>query len=197
MIKLLTKLSDEAEAEIYYSHLLEFEKGQSAEYNLVLNNNSKTIDFTGLSNIKYIMVYSDNYINVTFGVVDFQTNGYFCYMPEPVFFTTNSDFEVSTEMTKNVNVKVKIICEDLVEMPDPEASVDTGTYATAQTVLLTSDIEDAIIMYTTDTTTPSKINGTEYSTSLTISTTTTVKFYAYKSGYEDSSVITKVYTITT
>jgi hypothetical protein len=100
-------------------------------------------------------------------------------------------------MTKNVNVKVKIICEDLVEMPDPEASVDTGTYATAQTVLLTSDIEDAIIMYTTDTTTPSKINGTEYSTSLTISTTTTVKFYAYKSGYEDSSVITKVYTITT
>jgi len=196
MIKLLTKLSDEAESEIYYSHLLEFAKGQSAEYSLVLNNNSKTIDFTGLSNIKYIMIYSDNYINVTFGVVDFQTNGYFVYMPEPVFFDTNTSFDVSTEMTKNVTVKVKILCEDLTEMPDPEASVDTGTYATSQTVLLSSDIDDVIIMYTTDTTTPSKINGTEYSGAITVATTTTLKFYAYKAGYEDSSVITKVYTIT-
>lgn len=196
MIKLLTKLSDEAEAEIYYSHLLEFEKGQSAEYNLVLNNNSKTIDFTGLSNIKYIMVYSDNYINVTFGVVDFQTNGYFCYMPEPVFFTTNTDFDISTEMTKNVNVKVKIICENLIEMPDPTASIDTGSYVGSQSVTLASEIDDAIIMYTTDGSTPSKINGTEYSGAITISATTTLKFYAYKPGYEDSSIITKVYTIT-
>jgi endoglucanase len=99
-------------------------------------------------------------------------------------------------MTKNVNVKVKIICEDLVEMPDPEASVDTGTYAVAQSVILSSSIDDAIIMYTTDTTIPSKINGTEYSSPITISATTTLKLYAYKPGYEDSSIITKVYTIT-
>ena len=49
-------------------------------------------------------------------------------------------------------------------------------------------------MYTTDSSEPSTTNGTKYTEPLTLSSTTTLKFYAFKTGMADSEVVTETYT---
>ena len=53
------------------------------------------------------------------------------------------------------------------------------------------------IYYTTNGTTPSRNNGTKYSSGVTINSACTLKAIAYKSGYEDSNVLTATYTVNT
>ncbi len=71
-----------------------------------------------------------------------------------------------------------------------------GTYTSAQTVSLSTTTAGASIRYTTDGSTPTSTVGTMYSTSLTISTNSTLKALAYKSGLTDSAVTSATYTIT-
>ncbi len=77
----------------------------------------------------------------------------------------------------------------------PVFSPAAGTYATAQTVTITSATGTASIRYTTDGSTPSETAGTLYSGPVNIAKTTTLKAIAYAAGFTDSAVTSGTYTI--
>lgn len=78
----------------------------------------------------------------------------------------------------------------------PAFSPAAGTYASAQSVTLTSSTSGATIRYTTNGTNPTATTGTIYSGPVSIAATTTLKAIAYKSGLTDSVVTSGAYTIT-
>jgi len=80
------------------------------------------------------------------------------------------------------------------EVKMPSATPSAGTYASAQTVTLTSATDGASIFYTLNGTEPTAAS-TLYSASITVSQTTTLKAIAIKSGMNSSPVFTAVYTI--
>lgn len=77
----------------------------------------------------------------------------------------------------------------------PAFTPAAGTYTSAQNVSITSSTSGASIRYTTDGSTPSETAGTLYSGAVNISTSTTFKAIAYKSGSPDSSITSAAYTI--
>ena len=83
----------------------------------------------------------------------------------------------------------------------PTVNPASGTYTEKQTVVLTTTTDRATIYYTIDGTTPSKTNGTKYTTPITVSgvagqsVETTIKAIAIKDGMQDSSVEAFEYTI--
>ena len=91
--------------------------------------------------------------------------------------------------TANVSLVVE------TQVAAPVFSPAGGSYSSAQSVTITSSTSGATIRYTTDGSTPTETDGTVYSSAVNISSTTTLKAIAYKSGYADSSVTTATYTI--
>ena len=81
------------------------------------------------------------------------------------------------------------------QVAKPSFSVAEGTYFETQSITLSCATDGATIYYTIDGTTPSASNGTEYTTNISVSTTTTIKAIAVKSGMADSDVATATYTI--
>jgi hypothetical protein len=79
---------------------------------------------------------------------------------------------------------------------DPTANVDTGTYNNNQTVTLSPEgtTTGTSIYYTTDGSDPDNTDNL-YSSPITISGTTTLKFIDTKTGYTNSNVVTKTYTL--
>jgi hypothetical protein len=77
----------------------------------------------------------------------------------------------------------------------PTFSPAAGTYTSVQSVTITSTTSGASIRYTTDGSTPSATAGTLYSSPVSISTTTTLKAIAYKTGFNNSAVKSGLYTI--
>lgn len=80
-----------------------------------------------------------------------------------------------------------------IKSPAPSASLDSGTYYSAQTIKLSAE-KGCTIYYTTDGTKPTK-KSTKYTAPITITKTTSLRFMAVKSGCAKSSVITKKYVI--
>ena len=78
----------------------------------------------------------------------------------------------------------------------PVISPAAGTYASAQSVTITCATSGAQIRYTTDGSEPTTSSAL-YSAALTVSTTTTVKAKAFKSGMNNSATATAAYTIGT
>jgi acetyl esterase/lipase len=76
----------------------------------------------------------------------------------------------------------------------PTASPQAGTYATAQTVTLSTTTQGAAIRYTTNGSDPNA-SSTLYSSPITVSQTTTIKAIAIKDGMTNSAVMTAAYTI--
>ncbi len=76
---------------------------------------------------------------------------------------------------------------------DTSFSVKRGFYSTPQTVAISCATSGATIRYTLDNTTPTETNGAVYTTPLTISTTTTVRVRAFKSGLVSSNTDTQTY----
>jgi hypothetical protein len=72
-----------------------------------------------------------------------------------------------------------------------------GFYTSAQTVSISTGTTGASIRYTLDGSVPTASTGVAYTGPITISSTTTVKAIAYKSGLQDSAVSTATYTIGT
>jgi len=70
-----------------------------------------------------------------------------------------------------------------------------GTYNTPQSVTLSSTTSGATIRYTTDGSTPTESNGIIYSGAINVSSTSTLKAIAYKTGMTDSDVSSSAYTI--
>lgn len=82
------------------------------------------------------------------------------------------------------------------EVARPVASVTGGTYEYAQTVTLVLNPPDATCRYTLDGSTPTPSVGTVYSGPVSVSSSATLKAIAYKSGLENSPVMSEAYTIT-
>jgi hypothetical protein len=78
----------------------------------------------------------------------------------------------------------------------PVFSPSPGTYATAQSVTLSTTTSGATIRYTTDGTTPSETAGTVYSGPIPVSSSITINAVAYKAGWTTSSVSSGAYAIT-
>ena len=80
----------------------------------------------------------------------------------------------------------------------PDFSPPAGTYASVQSVTITSSTIGAMIVYTTDGSTPAfnRNNSTVYSGPVSISSTTMLKAIAYAPGFTDSAVTSGLYMIT-
>lgn len=82
------------------------------------------------------------------------------------------------------------------QVANPTTSVAPGTYASTQSVVLSTATAGATIKYTTNGLTPSATVGTTYSTAISVATSTMVRAVAYKSGMAISNVEDFEYTIT-
>jgi hypothetical protein len=80
-------------------------------------------------------------------------------------------------------------------VPDPTFSVSEGTFNSNQSVALSCSLSGSSIRYTIDGSTPSATAGTLYSSPITIDKTTTLKAIAYKTDWDSSKVVQKVYTM--
>jgi hypothetical protein len=69
-----------------------------------------------------------------------------------------------------------------------------GMYASALEVEINTYTDEALIKYTTDGTAPSSTNGTLYNTPIAVSSTTTIRAYAFKEGMTDSEIADATYT---
>lgn len=90
--------------------------------------------------------------------------------------------------TNNISTIIAAVKSEITTPPviAPVFSPAAGTYTTAQSVAITCATSGATIKYTTDGSTPSATVGTTYTSAITISTTTTIKAIAVKSGMSDS-----------
>ncbi len=78
----------------------------------------------------------------------------------------------------------------------PTFSPAAGTYTQAQNVSISCSTEGATIYYTTNGQDPTP-NSTVYSGAINVSTNTTIKAMAAKSGYDNSAVVTAEYAFIT
>jgi hypothetical protein len=94
----------------------------------------------------------------------------------------------------------------LVEEPQPVLKVATptlnppgGFFTNTQDVIISCDTSSVTIRYTTDGSDPTSTHGTAISSgqTITLSSTTTLKAIAYRTGYIDSDVASETYTKTT
>jgi len=104
--------------------------------------------------------------------------------------------------TGNTTVNIDNICiTDFTQtntVATPTFTPNGGNYLTPQQVTINCATDGATIRYTTNGSEPTETNGTVYTTTpINISSTTTLKAKAWKSGMEPSSVATAVYTFPT
>lgn len=91
-------------------------------------------------------------------------------------------------------------CQLLPTMSSPTASPDEGNYATPQSVTLSSP-DGGVVCYTTNGTNPAASTpgtcsaGSTYSSPISITSLTTIKFLATRPGYNNSAIVTKQYDI--
>ncbi|RKP57242.1 carbohydrate-binding protein [Cohnella endophytica] len=129
---------------------------------------------------------------VTIGV------NYMVEQKQVTFRTTDANGNVAQgnplTFTVHPSSAVTVVLTDRAE--SPAFSPSAGTYASAQSVTLTSATSGATIKYTTDGSTPTAASAT-YSGVINVAATTTIKAIATKSGLADSAVSSATYTITT
>jgi len=118
-------------------------------------------------------------------------------------FITGTPISISSTTTlKAIAVKTGwsnsaiLTAEYSLQAVTPTANLDAGTYFTTQSVTLSTTTTGASIYYTIDGTTPTT-SSTQFNTTtpISISSTTTVKAIAVKTGWSNSGVLTATYTI--
>ncbi len=103
---------------------------------------------------------------------------------------------IGDDYLEHQNVQATQITATTPTVSAPGFSPGGGTYATAQTVTITTATSGATIRYTVDGSTPSSSVGTVYTGPVTISSSRTLKAIAYQAGSNNSSVTSATYTIT-
>lgn len=88
-----------------------------------------------------------------------------------------------------IDLGANVICSTPTFSPAP------GNYASTQSVSITTATSGATIRYTTNGANPSPTSGTVYSSPITVSSTTTIRAIAYRSGLGDSTIASGTYTI--
>ncbi|TWU56426.1 CotH protein [Rubripirellula tenax] len=98
----------------------------------------------------------------------------------PTYFATPTPGEINRDAVSGVVERVI-------------ADVPAGFYTTPQTITLTSPTSGATIRYTTDGSTPTASNGTDYSGPITVSATTNLRAAAFLTDYVSLPSITRTY----
>jgi hypothetical protein len=117
------------------------------------------------------------------------------------FSVTATGTVVKALGTKAANTNSSIVSATYtLTVATPADSPGAGTYGSTQSVTLSDSTTSAFLCYTTDGSTPtgtgaSCTNGTHYTGAFNITVTTTLKVIGFKSNYNDSSMLTSVYTI--
>ncbi|HAG15604.1 MAG TPA: hypothetical protein DCG69_03640 [Bacteroidales bacterium] len=130
----------------------------------------------------------------TDGSTPSQSNG--TVYSSSVVISTTTNLQAIAYKTGNLDSDISIGAYTILSPTEaPVFSPSPGTYAAAPNVSITSATVGATIRYTTDGTEPSQSNGIVYSAPILISSTTTLKAIAYKTGNSDSNVSSGLYTI--
>ena len=119
----------------------------------------------------------------------------------------STEYTEAIQVDQNTTIKAITVHSDyassavssaqyLIKAASPTFSVNGGTYIVYTTVALSSSTSGATIYYTLDGSTAT-IEGTEYTSPITINATTTVKAIAVKSNMVTSGESTATYVITT
>jgi len=83
----------------------------------------------------------------------------------------------------------------MLPVTDPVFNPAAGTYSSAQSVTINTSTPGASIRYTTDGSIPSDVNGTLYSTAVSVAQNIVLKAIAYKTNMFNSNVVSGNYTI--
>lgn len=102
-------------------------------------------------------------------------------------------FSAGADCALAVNIYQSYIVVETVK--NPEFSPAGGTYTTPQSVSLTTGTLNASIRYTLDGSIPSQTNGLDYISPLIVSSSLTIKAIAFKSGMNNSQVVSAGYVI--
>ena len=81
-----------------------------------------------------------------------------------------------------------------MNLPAPNVLPSTGTYLATQSVTMSAGVSGASIRYTTDGTDPTAASS-GYSGAITVDATTTIKAKSFKTGWTDSAIVAKSYTL--
>lgn len=100
-----------------------------------------------------------------------------------------SEYAAAPQMTH------KIVVKPAGTVASPTIKPGTGTYQSAQTVMIADSTAGAAIYYTTDGSTPSATHGTQYKAAFTVSKSETVKAIGVLAGYTPSKVAAASFTI--
>jgi hypothetical protein len=108
----------------------------------------------------------------------------------------SSTISVFFDSKENTSTKNPARLQIVLQANAPGFSPPAGTYNSGQSVAISSATTGAAIRYTTDGSLPTATTGIVYSGPIAVSSTTTIKAIAYKSGMMDSLMASAVYTIT-
>ena len=145
----------------------------------------------GLSGLVVTLTYSDSTTeDVAFA--DFGTKGITVNPTNGTVLTTADTAVIILVSGKSASVTITV--NAMEQAAAPTFSPAGGTYTTAQTVTISSSTQGTSIYYTTDGTEPTT-GSTLYSDAITVSSTTTIKAIAVKSGMKNSTVSSASYTI--
>ena len=133
-------------------------------------------------------------------IIRYTTNG---SVPLP----TSKMYEVPISVASNTTIKaiaflansasplaIATYIINLQKVATPTFSPEAGTYSSPQNIIIECATDDAIIHYTLDGSTPSSSSPVYYNP-IPISSTTTIKAKASKTGTTDSDIVTATYTI--
>ncbi|MDZ4182696.1 MAG: chitobiase/beta-hexosaminidase C-terminal domain-containing protein, partial [Candidatus Cloacimonadaceae bacterium] len=88
-----------------------------------------------------------------------------------------------------------IISIPLPVVATPQINPPSGVYTEALNVSISVMTADAVIIYTTDGSEPTLLNGTVYTVPFTVNSNTTIKARAFKAGWDPSTIATAQYII--
>lgn len=158
------------------------------------NNPTPTISGTAEADSTITLYDTDG--TTQLGSVTADTNGDWSITASTLSDGTHSLTVTVTDAAGNTSVASSPVNFTVdATAPTTTSSATGGTYGAPQTVTLSVN-ETATIYYTTDGTTPTTGSAT-YSSDISISTDTTLKFFAVDSLGNEESVVTLVFTIDT
>lgn len=157
-------------------------------------------DLTGQTSIKTQNTEVNKTISYNTGTVVTLSVNYMVEQKQVQFRTTDASGKVlqanPLTFTVHAGSSVSVLIVEQAAVTQPVLTPGTGSYSSPQNVTITCATADATIKYTTDGSIPSGASAT-YTGPINVSSTTTLKAYAYKSGMTDSQVATAVYNIGT
>lgn len=112
----------------------------------------------------------------------------------PIAVSANTIIKAYAVKAGMADSKINGVTYNFVAAAAPTFSVVGGTYTSAQTIVISSATEGAIIIYTTDGTSPTE-KSQVYNGPITVAANTTIKAYAVKSCHTDSEVAIASYVI--